>query len=250
MEYIVIDRKEYMRSSYSKHWKNVRKNVYGFMEYDKAFITLIDSFSKKLGKILEVAIGTGEPIANNLEKIGYQVYGIDISDRLIDECKKNNKNIRCEVGDAEQLKFANEEFDLTYCVHSSWFIPDFNKAVAQMVRVSKTGGVVLFDIQNIHNREIDKIYRFHIFENGTAIGMLYKTIKNSVKFILQKGTQDWPFIISQTPSDPIAIYDMLKDRLNVEQINIYTWHDESMIDLGSVNKEYEEYPRLIFVVKK
>ena len=250
MGYIVIDRKEYMRSTYSKYWKNARKNVYGFMEYDKAFITLIESFSNKLGKILEVAIGTGEPIANNLQKIGYSVYGIDISDRLIDECKKNNENIRCEVGDAEQLKFANEEFDLTYCVHSSWFIPDFNKAVAQMVRVSKTGGVVLFDIQNIHNREIDKIYRFHIFENGTAIGMLYKTIKNSVKFILQKGTQDWPFIISQTPSDPIAIYDMLQNRLNVEQINIYAWHEESMIDLGSVNKQYEEYSRLIFVVKK
>ena len=63
------------------------------MEYDKAFINLINNFSKKSGKILEVAIGTGEPIADNLEKIGYKVYGIDISDRLIDECKKNNKNI-------------------------------------------------------------------------------------------------------------------------------------------------------------
>ena len=38
-------------------------------------------------------------------------------------------------------------------------------------------------------------------------------------------------------------------RLNVEQINIYAWHEESTIDLGSVNKEHEEYPRLIFVVR-
>ena len=81
MEWIVIDRKEYMWSSYSKYWKNARKYVDGFMEYDKAFITLIDNFSKKL----------------------------------------------------------------------------------------------------------EKIYRFHIFENRTAIRMLYKTIKKSVKFILQKG---------------------------------------------------------------
>ena len=43
---------------------------------------------------------------------------------------------------------------------------------------------------------------------------------------------------------------MLQNRLNVEQINIYAWHEESMIDLGSVNKQYEEYSRLIFVVKK
>tara|TARA_Y100001980_G_C14430332_1_gene218999 strand:+ start:59 stop:799 length:741 start_codon:yes stop_codon:yes gene_type:complete len=245
----VIDRKEYMRSSYSKYWKNVRKNVYGFMEYDKAFINLIDNFSKKSGKILEVAIGTGEPIADNLEKIGYKVYGIDISDRLIDECKKNNKNIRCEVGDAEKLKFANAEFDLTYCVHSSWFIPDFEMAITEMVRVSNKGGVVLFDILNMHNREMDKIFRFHLFENVNLIGMLYKTIKNSVKFVLQKGTQDWPFIVSQTPSDPIAIYEMLADRLNVDQINIYTWHEESMIDLGTENKDYQEHPRLVFVVR-
>ncbi len=245
----MIDRKEYMRSSYSKYWKNVRKNVYGFMEYDKAFINLIDNFSKKSGKILEVAIGTGEPIADNLEKIGYKVYGIDISDRLIDECKKNNKNIRCEVGDAEKLKFANAEFDLTYCVHSSWFIPDFEMAITEMVRVSNKGGVVLFDILNMHNREMDKIFRFHLFENVNLIGMLYKTIKNSVKFVLQKGTQDWPFIVSQTPSDPIAIYEMLADRLNVDQINIYTWHEESMIDLGTENKDYQEHPRLVFVVR-
>ena len=97
MEHLVIDRKEYMRSTYSKYWVNARKNVYGFMDYDKVFIKLIESFSNKHRKILEVAIGTGEPIANNLQNIGYQVYGIDISDRLVDECKKNNKNINCEV---------------------------------------------------------------------------------------------------------------------------------------------------------
>ena len=102
----------------------------------------------------------------------------------------------------------------------------------------------------MYNREIDKIYQSHVFENDDLIGMLYKTIKNSVKFILQKGTQDWPFIISQTPSDPILIYDMLQNRLNVEKINIYAWHEQSMIDLGTVNKQYEGYPRLIFVVKK
>ena len=110
----------------------------------------------------------------------------------------------------------------------------------------------MFDIQNIFNKEIDKIYRTHIFENSNLFGMLYKSIKNSIKFILQRGTQDWPFIVSQTPSDPLKIYDLLTKQLDVESknINIYAWSNDMLINLGEDNKKYEEYSRLIFVVNK
>jgi len=130
------DRKAYMRSTYAKYWKNARDNVYGFMDYDKALIDLIKHNVGEGSSILEVAVGTGEPIAKSIVESGYEVSGIDISDLLIEQCKKNNPEIKCKVDDAEKLSFSDAEFDFTYCVHSAWLIPDFDKAILEMVRVT------------------------------------------------------------------------------------------------------------------
>ena len=54
MEWIVIDRKEYMRSSYSKYWKNARKDVYGFMEH---LNTSAPCWKKKKGDITIIGAG-------------------------------------------------------------------------------------------------------------------------------------------------------------------------------------------------
>ena len=208
----MIDRKEYMKTTYANYWINARKDLYGFMDYDRALINLISSQipsqSNRKNTLLEVAIGTGEPIAKNLVTLGYDLTGIDISSLLINQCKQNNPNNQCHVSDAEQLAFQDSTFDLTYCVHSSWFIPNFGHAITEMIRVTNVegGGVVIFDIQNFYNQEIDEIYRRHISENTIMIGRVIKIIKNSAKFLLKKGTQDWPFVVSQTPSDPIAIH--------------------------------------------
>jgi hypothetical protein len=35
-------RKEYMKKIYSKYWVDARDSVYGFMDYDRAVIELID----------------------------------------------------------------------------------------------------------------------------------------------------------------------------------------------------------------
>ena len=56
----------------------------------------------------------------------------------------NNPSIQCHVGDAEQLAFQDSTFDLTYCVHSSWFIPNFGHAITEMIRVTNVEGVVIF----------------------------------------------------------------------------------------------------------
>ena len=121
------DRKEYMKSTSAKYWSHARNDVYGFMDYDRAFIDLISGQLSIIQnkQLLEVAIGTGEPIAKKLVSIGYSLSGIDISDLLIEQCKQNNPEINCEVGDAEKLRFHDSTFDLVYCVHSSWLIPKF-----------------------------------------------------------------------------------------------------------------------------
>ena len=83
------DRKEYMKSTYAKCRSRARKDIYGFMEYDRALIDLICGQlpinSKK--QLLEVAIGTGEPIAKNLVAMGHDLSGVDISSLLVVQCR-------------------------------------------------------------------------------------------------------------------------------------------------------------------
>lgn len=242
-------RKEYMRNTYAAYWKSARNNNYGFMVYDKAVIDLIFKQTMSGSKLLEVAIGTGVPIAKELFDRKYQVYGIDISDILIDECRANCPKINCCVADAELLPFKSSKFHLTYCIHSAWFITDFHKSVTDMIRVTSKGGRVIFDIQNKYNKTIIGIYRQHIFENSNLIGRLYKTIKNVSKFILQRGTQDWPFVVSQTPSDPVAIFKLLSHQ-KLSSIDLYGWDGSSLIELYGKSETHEEFSRLIFAITK
>jgi len=243
-------RKAYMKNSYSKYWINARDHVYGYMPYDHELVDMIRSMCTEHGysNLLEVAIGTGKPIASALVDSGLGLQGIDISPDLIEACRKNNPAIQCEVGDAEKLRFSNDCFDLTYCFHSTWFIPNVHQAITEMIRVVKPGGAVLFDIQNLHNKEISAIYKQHVFENKNAIGMLYKAFKNSVKFLTRRGTQDWPYVVSQTPSDPAAIFNCIHG-CGVKKVQLFGY-DDSLKEIDHASDYRNGYGRLMFVVSK
>jgi len=104
------------------------------------------------------------------------------------------------VDDVEQLTYEDYNFDLVYCSYTTWFISDLERAVLEMCHVTKPNGYLLFDIMNINNLDIRKIYKKHIFENTNLIEKIFKTIKNITKLILQIGSQSWPFVVFQTSS--------------------------------------------------
>ena len=247
----MISRKDYMKNVYSKYWINARDTIYGFMPYDHSLVDLIKNMCSEHGydKLLEVAIGTGKPIASALVGNGYSIHGVDISPDLIDECRKNNPSIDCQVGDAENLEFTDNHFDLVYCFHSAWCITDFIKAVSEMIRVVKPGGGVIFDVQNIYNKEINRIYKQHVFENKNPFGMVYKAFKNTVKLVIRRGSQDWRYIISQTPSDPESVLGHLRKR-KVKGVQVCVQDNDSLKEAGNISDHYKDYSRLVFVVWK
>jgi len=189
-----MDRKTYIKNIYSKYWIDAREKKYGFPEYDKNLCNYICNNVPNHGKLLEVAIGTGYPFADFFQKAGYSVCGIDIAPDLIKKCKQLNPKIITKVGDAEDLAFPDDSFDCTYCFHSTWYFPDLNKAIDEMIRVTMPGGLVLFDIQNRNNKEILKIYSKHLLQ-GRKIYKIMRYAKNIVKLILHKGTPRWDFVV-------------------------------------------------------
>ena len=133
--------KDHYKYEYPKFWVN-RVKEYGFSRYYQIILDLLDS--KKGESVLECGIGTGEPFALRLAKEGIDVFGIDIAQTLLDECKKNaaewNVDIDCVHGDIESMPFDDGSFDKTYCISTSWYLPNLEKALQEMFRVTKRGG--------------------------------------------------------------------------------------------------------------
>jgi SAM-dependent methyltransferase len=73
-----------------------------------------------------------------------EVIGVDPSAAFITYAQKNAKSARArfEVGDAQALKFNDASFDRTLALLVMNFIPDHNKAIAEMRRVTRAQGIV------------------------------------------------------------------------------------------------------------
>ena len=175
----------------------------------------------------------------------FDVSGIDIATELIEKCNADWPNINAKVGDAEFMPYEDDSFNFVYCVHSSWFIPDLGKAISEICRVSKVNGYFLIDLMNANNRDMDKIYKQHVFEDTNFVGQIFKAFKNAAKLILQRGTQDWPYLISQTPSDPNEIIgNCLK--FGGGSIRLYSWIDSELKEISiSEGDQYQNYSRMV-----
>lgn len=96
-------------------------------------------------RVLDVGTGTGA-LASALEAAlgSGEIVGVDPSAGFIAYATQNAKSgrARFEVGDAQKLRFADASFDHTMSMLVMNFIPDHNKAIAEMRRVTRPGGVV------------------------------------------------------------------------------------------------------------
>lgn len=97
-------------------------------------------------------LGCGQGLSSYLLwQSGYKVTGIDLSEQLISIARARyaRENIRFFVGDAEELKFADEEFDAVV----SWALVEHlvhvEKAFSEMQRLVKKGGVVIIFASNM-----------------------------------------------------------------------------------------------------
>lgn len=243
-----MDRKTYMRHVYSKYWINARETVYKFGKYDRSLCDIIRKHAPIAGKLLEVACGYGYPVADYLQKAGYEVYGIDVSPELIEKCKQLNPGINCAVGDAEDISYPDNHFDCVYCFQSSWYFPDLNKAIDEMLRVTRPGGLVLFDIQNRNKDALDAGYRRRLFETS-GMGRILLYIKNIAKIVLRRGVPIWHSVVFSAPTYPESVYRHLKER-EVTSFRVMVEKADESIETINEPGPLSDFGRLIFFVRK
>jgi SAM-dependent methyltransferase len=96
-------------------------------------------------RVLDVGTGTGSlAAAVEASMPASEIVGVDPSEGFIAYAQKNAKSTRVnfEVGDAQALKFKDASFDDTLALLVMNFVPDPNKAIAEMRRVTRAQGIV------------------------------------------------------------------------------------------------------------
>jgi SAM-dependent methyltransferase len=94
-------------------------------------------------RVLDVACGTGN-LALPAARAGASVTGIDIAPNLIAQAQANadaeGLPITFEVGNAEQLPYANGTFDTVVTMFGAMFAARPERAAAELLRVTRPGG--------------------------------------------------------------------------------------------------------------
>jgi SAM-dependent methyltransferase len=96
-------------------------------------------------RVLDVGAGTGSlALAVEASMPASQIVGIDPSEGFIAHAKRSAKSTRAhfQVGDAQALNFKDGSFDNTMSLLVMNFVPDHNKAIAEMRRVTRPQGIV------------------------------------------------------------------------------------------------------------
>lgn len=107
-----------------------------------AFVARLREGFGDVRRILEIGVGTGR-VAVPLAEAGYDVTGVDISERMLAVLAAKGSAVRAQVADATDLPFEDDTFDGGLAVHVFHLIPDWPVAVAELVRVVRPGGRIL-----------------------------------------------------------------------------------------------------------
>ena len=98
----------------------------------------------KAKTVLELATGTGS-IAKHIVNTAAHIEATDASAEMIDEAKRDNRSAKLHfsVQDMFRLPYAEESFDVVIVSNALHIVPQPEKALAEIRRVLKDGGVFI-----------------------------------------------------------------------------------------------------------
>ena len=189
-------------NSYSERFSQTR---YAVWDVVKNFNSSIDPKSK----ILDAGCGNGKNMAY-LQNEGHTINGIDFSDSLLDICREKSLNV--QNSDIRNLPFQDETYDYVISIavihHLSSYCEQ-DKAIRELLRVTRKGGKVLFTVwaveQDEHSRRClesgsnlipfeDTVRYYYVFNKKTFQELISRYTVD--KFFLEKS--NWNAILIKT----------------------------------------------------
>ena len=87
-------------------------------------------------------------VSKELANKGAMVTGIDINPDMLTMAKEYCPNVLSCYGDIENIPFEDAQYDCAICLEALMHVGQPSKAIAEMSRVVKRGGLVIFTINN------------------------------------------------------------------------------------------------------
>lgn len=118
--------------------------------------------------ILDIGCGGGVNVKRFSEMSKGKIYGIDYSEKSVEESRKYNQNkinegqVEIIEGSVSELPFDNESFDIVTAFETTYFWPDLENDLKEVYRVLKSDGAVFIcneesKDENLKERMEDKI---------------------------------------------------------------------------------------------
>lgn len=137
---------EYGKSYFEKTSEDARLILKERRPLWRRWVKIIRKY-RASGKILDVACGLGFFLA--YAERYYDAYGIDISEYAIKKAKQRTTQAKISVGDATNLDYESDYFDIVTCFDLLEHLPKPALALKEFHRVLKKGGILVIRIPNI-----------------------------------------------------------------------------------------------------
>jgi demethylmenaquinone methyltransferase/2-methoxy-6-polyprenyl-1,4-benzoquinol methylase len=134
-------------------------------------------------RALDLACGTGD-IAFALAAHGADVTGLDITHRMLQIARAKGTAARFVTGDMLALPFRDEAFDIVTTGYGLRNVPDLARAIGEMRRVLRPGGVLLsLDFDRPVNPVVRAVYLAYLTVVGSALGFLLHRDPDTYRYI-------------------------------------------------------------------
>lgn len=146
----------------------------------------------KIGmSVLDIAAGTGSSSRPLVDK-GAEVTALDFSAGMLDQGRKQHKDIKFVQGDALKLPFSENTFDVTTISFGLRNTANSNIALREALRITKVGGkIVVAEFSHPVNKIFRRAYLNYLMK---ALPIIAKRIsKNPAAYIyLSESIRAWP----------------------------------------------------------
>jgi ubiquinone/menaquinone biosynthesis C-methylase UbiE len=124
----------------------------------------IDFLGSAKGRLLEVGCGPAV-MTPELVAMGFEAHGIDVSCEMVRRARQRmaghplEKHCTFAVDDVERLHFSEGSFDAVLCMGVLEYLPRYSRALGEISRVLKPGGVAVIALPN-------RASAYHVVRDG------------------------------------------------------------------------------------
>ncbi|MDH5525239.1 MAG: class I SAM-dependent methyltransferase [Desulfobulbaceae bacterium] len=144
-----------VKRGYQHNFSNISGGMYDVVGRERKAKTMVavltDYFQSPLNELTLLNVGSSTGLIDNYLSNHFQsIVGVDIDDPAIEHAKRtfHKTNLEFQVGDALNLHFPDDSFDVVICSQVYEHVPFPQKMLNEIFRVLTKGGVCYFAATN------------------------------------------------------------------------------------------------------